>query len=127
MKGLRARRLSVSLAAASLITAFATYAIARDGFGGVFAVAPGMTQNDLQSVMGPPDYIQVRYTQQAWQYCPGRWFDRDKPFVTVWMRDFRVEHLRTYPSGNMGRCEDFISAFRWEDRDGFGAGFGALK
>lgn len=126
MKEPRARRLAASLAAASLITAFATYAIARDGFGGMFAVAPGMTQNDLQSVMGPPDYIQVRYTQQAWQYCPGRWFDRDKPFVTVWMRDFRVEHMRAYPSENMGRCEDFISAFRWEDRDGFGAG-GALK
>src|SRR5690349_17911438 len=120
MKGPRARRAAVWIAAASLFTALAAHAIARDGIGGLFAVAPGMTQTDLQSVMGPPAYIQVRYTQQAWQYCPGRWFDRDKPFVTVWMRDFRVEHLRTYPSGAMGRCEDFIAAFRWEDRDGFG-------
>jgi hypothetical protein len=127
MKGQRARRITASLAAASLITAFATYAIARDGLSGVFAVAPGMTQTDLQSVMGPPAYIQVRYSQQAWQYCPGRWFDRDKPFVTVWFRDFRVEHMRAYPSQNMGRCEDFIAAFRWEDRDGFGNFGGALK
>jgi hypothetical protein len=114
------RRLAVSLAAFSFIGGAAATAVARDDEmpGGFTAIAPGMTHTDLESVMGPPDYIQVRYTQEAYQYCPG-WFDRG-PFVTVWFRNFRVEHMRAYPSRNMGRCEDFISAFRWEDVDGLG-------
>ena len=47
MKGPYARRIAVWMAAASLLTALAAHAIARDGIGGLFAVAPGMTQTDL--------------------------------------------------------------------------------
>lgn len=87
-------------------------------------VAPGMNQTELQSVMGPPDYIQVKGLRQAWQYCPRRFFirfldeyvRRDEPiFVTVWFNDGRVEHMRAYPGNRMGECNDFLAAFRWED------------
>lgn len=86
-------------------------------------VTPGMTQTELQSILGPPDYIQVKGLRQAWQYCP-RFFDRffDRVFdrggvlyVTVWFADGQVEHMRAYQSSAMGSCPDFFAAFRWED------------
>jgi hypothetical protein len=93
-------------------------------------VVPGMTQTELQSVMGPPDYIQVKRLRQAWQYCP-HFFDRlfrrgELFYVTVWFNNGQVDHLRAYPYGVMGTCEDFLAAFRWEDiliDSGAGAGF----
>ncbi len=101
---------------------------------GIRAVAPGMNQTELQSVIGPPDYIQVNGTRQAWQYCPhfleririrrGDFIQslehlfarRDGDyFITVWFLDGQVEHLRAYPEEAMGNCADFYAAFRWED------------
>lgn len=87
-------------------------------------VAPGMNQTELQSVMGPPDYIQVKGLRQAWQFCPRRFFIRflesyvrKEPlvFVTVWFDNGRVKHMRAYPGNRMGECNDFLAAFRWED------------
>jgi hypothetical protein len=87
-------------------------------------VAPGMNQTELQSVLGPPTYIQVKHLRQAWQYCPRRFFIRfldpyvrEEPlvFVTVWFDNGQVQHMRAYPSERMGECEDFLAAFRWED------------
>jgi hypothetical protein len=101
---------------------------------GIRAVAPGMNQTELQSVLGPPDYIQVNGTRQAWQYCPhfleririrrGDFIQsiehlfarRDGDyFITVWFNGGQVEHLRAYPEEAMGNCADFYAAFRWED------------
>jgi hypothetical protein len=90
----------------------------------VALVAPGMNQTELQSVLGPPSYIQVKGLRTAWQYCPRRFrirfldeFFRDElpVFVTVWFDNGRVVHLRAYPTDRMGECEDFLVAFRWED------------
>lgn len=92
--------------------------------GNVALVAPGMNQTELQSVMGPPDYIQVKGLRQAWQYCPRRFFirlldevmrDEKELFVTVWFDNGRVKHMRAYPGRMMGQCEDYLAAFRWED------------
>jgi hypothetical protein len=74
-------------------------------------VVPGMNQTELQSVLGPPDYIQVKYLRSAWQYCPRRFFIRFLDpyvreyireeaaplFVTVWLENGRVVHMRAYP------------------------------
>jgi hypothetical protein len=92
----------------------------------IAGVAPGMNQTELQSVLGPPDYIQVKGLRQAWQYCPPRSFMRfiddvlrretEPPlFVTVWFNSGRVEHMRAYPTRVMGSCNDFLAAFSWED------------
>ncbi|MDQ8699057.1 hypothetical protein [Hyphomicrobium sp. LHD-15] len=95
-------------------------------------VAPGMNQTELQSVLGPPDYIQVKGLRQAWQYCPRRSFMRfiddvfrvneilrrdgeDPLYVTVWFNSGRVEHMRAYPTRVMGSCNDYLAAFSWED------------
>lgn len=94
-------------------------------------VVPGMNQTELQSVMGPPDYIQVKALRQAWQYCPARSFmnflndvlQQERPpdlYTTVWFEDGRVTHMRSYPSRVMGECLDFLAAFRWEDDIGGG-------
>lgn len=84
-------------------------------YGGIELVSPGMNQTELQSVLGPPDYIQIRGPQQAWQYCP-HWFDRrDDLYITVWLNEGRVAHLRAYADPVMGSCNDFLAAFRWED------------
>lgn len=113
---------------------------------GIRAVRPGMNQTELQSVLGPPDYIQVNDTRQAWQYCPHfleRMFTRRGDliqsmehlfarrdgdfFITVWFDNGQVEHLRAYPEEAMGNCADFYAAFRWDDViDGEFGGFGAL-
>lgn len=99
-------------------------------------VRPGMNQTELQSVLGPPQYIQVNGLRQAWQYCPNRFFirfldarwrkyvtHREEMFITVWFYDGQVEHMRAYPDGVMGECQDFFAAFRWEDRiEGIGIG-----
>jgi hypothetical protein len=101
---------------------------------GIRAIAPGMNQTELQSVIGPPDYIQVNGNRQAWQYCPhfleririrrGDFIQsiehlfarRDGDyFITVWFLDGQVEHMRAYPEEAMGNCADFYAAFRWED------------
>lgn len=112
-----------------------------DGVTSVALVAPGMNRTELQSVLGPPDYIQVKGRREAWQYCPRRFFIRfldrffrdDKElFVTVWFNEGRVEHMRAYPSRAMGQCEDFFAAFSWEDviddvpmaAGGYGGGYG---
>jgi hypothetical protein len=90
----------------------------------VALVVPGMNQTELQSVLGPPSYIQVKGLRTAWQYCPRRFrirfldefFREELPvFVTVWFDNGRVVHLRAYPTDRMGECEDFLVAFRWED------------
>jgi hypothetical protein len=98
----------------------------------IAGVAPGMNQTELQSVLGPPDYIQVKGLRQAWQYCPPRSFMRfiddvfrvdqilrresEQPlFVTVWFNSGRVDHMRAYPTRVMGSCNDFLAAFSWED------------
>ncbi len=112
---LAARILARILGGASGL-ALANCAYAQGGFP---LVVPGMTQTELQSVMGPPDYIQVKRLRQAWQYCP-HFFDRfftrgDLFYVTVWFNNGQVDHLRAYPYGVMGTCEDFLAAFRWED------------
>jgi hypothetical protein len=100
---------------------------ARSQGGGPAYVAPGMNQTELQSVLGPPDYIQVKGLRQAWQYCPRRffirfldhWFRQDEElFMTVWFDNGRVQHMRAYPGARMGECEDFLAAFRWEDTIG---------
>jgi len=99
-------------------------------------VAPGMNQTELQSVMGPPDYIQVNGMRQAWQYCPRRGlralfrrtFGHEEPlFVTVWFENGRVRHMRAYPGWTMGECEDFFAAFSWQDDIGGVAGMGMMK
>jgi hypothetical protein len=101
---------------------------------GIRAVQPGMNQTELQSVMGPPDYVQVNGVRQAWQFCPhflerlrirrGDFIQsmehlfarRDGNFfVTVWFLEGQVVHLRAYPDDSMGNCADFYAAFRWED------------
>jgi hypothetical protein len=89
-----------------------------------------MNHTELQSVLGPPDYIQVKGLREAWQFCPRRFRIRfleealrseDDLFVTVWFDNGRVKHMRAYPSRHMGVCEDYIAAFRWEDEiDGAG-------
>ena len=89
-------------------------------------VGPGMNRTELTSVLGPPSYIQVKNLREAWQYCPRRSLTRflqdvlrqERPpelYVTVWFNEGRVEHMRAYPSRVMGRCEDFLAAFSWED------------
>jgi len=98
--------------AAACCVAAATVAFA---YGGIAFVVPGMNQTELQSVLGPPDYIQVRGPQQAWQYCP-HWLDRrDDLYINVWFVEGRVTHLRAYADPVMGSCNDFLAAFRWED------------
>lgn len=114
------------LVAAALLCAGAGKAAAAEP-GNVALVAPGMNQTELQSVMGPPDYIQIKGLRQAWQYCPSRFFirlldevmrDEKELFVTVWLDDGRVKHMRAYPGRMMGQCEDYLAAFRWEDEIG---------
>ncbi|MCC7253309.1 hypothetical protein [Hyphomicrobium sp.] len=89
-------------------------------------VGPGMNRTELTAVLGPPSYIQVKGLREAWQYCPGRSLMRflkevlrqevpPKLYVTVWINEGRVAHMRAYPSNVMGRCEDFLAAFSWED------------
>lgn len=96
-------------------------------------VGPGMNRTELTAVLGPPSYIQVKGLREAWQYCPGRSLVRflqdvlrqERPpdlYVNVWFNEGRVEHMRAYPSRVMGRCEDFLAAFSWEDVIG-GTGF----
>jgi hypothetical protein len=122
--------------------------------GGINAVAQGMSQTDLQSVLGPPDYIQVNGTRQAWQYCPHfmeRLFQRNGNlivtlerliareggnfYITVWFVGPEVVHMRAYPEESMGSCADFYAAFRWDDTidgefigsEGYGAYVGEGK
>lgn len=140
-KKVRSRRAWSLCCGAALALFTAAYA-PRDALSQeVFAidlVTPGMNQTELTSVMGPPTYIQVKNLRQAWQYCPARSFRRfvgdllrfetEPPlFVTVWFNEGRVEHMRAYPSRVMGRCEDFLAAFRWEDviegGDAFAGGY----
>jgi hypothetical protein len=99
-------------------------------------VAPGMNQTEVQSILGPPDYIQVNGLRQAWQFCPRRFRIRlleemmrreDDLFVTVWFDNGRAKHMRAYPSRNMGLCEDYLAAFRWEDEINTIGGGGGFK
>lgn len=108
----RIRRLAVWLLACTLLTGCAHTL----EYGGVPTIMPGMNQTELQAVMGPPDYIQVRGPMQAWQFCP-HWFDghSEDLYVTVWFTDGRVDHMRAYPDKVIASCPDFLAAFRWED------------
>jgi hypothetical protein len=125
---LKVRRLIATVGLALPMCVFLAAGGARearsDGVTSVVLVVPGMNQTELQSVLGPPDYIQVKGLRSAWQYCPRRFFIRfldrffrndDDLFVTVWFNAGRVEHMRAYPGRNMGQCEDFFAAFSWED------------
>lgn len=89
-------------------------------------VGPGMNRTELNAVLGPPSYIQVKGLREAWQYCPGRSLVRflkellreetlPPLYVTVWLNEGRIEHMRAYPSRVMGSCQDFLAAFSWQD------------
>lgn len=125
-----------ALAFAAMASGAARRAAAADPEA-IAIVAPGMNRTELQSVLGPPDYIQVRGLREAWQYCPRRFRIRfleealrreNDLFVTVWFDNGRVKHMRAYPGRNMGLCEDYIAAFSWQDEidgvGGFGGGVG---
>lgn len=131
-----------SLALALMVLGLA--AAPREARGGdesfpIALVAPGMNRTELNSILGPPTYIQVKGLREAWQYCPRRFFIRlldeymrsdDALFVTVWFNEGRVEHMRAYPGRRMGQCEDFLAAFSWEDvieGDGFIQGGYGMK
>lgn len=128
--GRRAWTKWLGVGVASALTMLGGVNLARGNSPGAIAyVRPGMNQTELQSVLGPPDYIQVKELRQAWQYCPRRFFirfldpyvreyitHREEMFITVWFYDGQVEHMRAYPDGIMGECKDFFAAFRWEDR-----------
>lgn len=85
-------------------------------YGGTGLILPGMNQTELQGVMGPPDYIQVRGQRQAWQYCPHLFDGRNEDlYVTVWLTSGRVDHMRAYGADKIATCPDYLAAFRWED------------
>lgn len=85
-------------------------------YGGISMIMPDMNQTELQAIMGPPDYIQVKRRREAWQYCPRLFDGRDENlFITIWFNRGRVVHFRAYPDYKMGSCQDFFAAFRWED------------
>lgn len=124
-------RLAIAMTLASAVI-FAPRPATSEEFA-IALVAPGMNQTELQSVLGPPSYIQVKGLRTAWQYCPRRFFIRFLDpyvrdavreaaplFVTVWFDNGRVVHMRAYPGERMGECEDFLAAFRWEDDIGGG-------
>lgn len=120
----------LGIAIASALTLLGGVQLARGNSPeAIVYVRPGMNQTELQSVLGPPDYIQANGRRQAWQFCPRRFFirfldarwrkyvtHREEMFITVWFYDGQVEHMRAYPDGIMGECKDFFAAFRWEDR-----------
>jgi hypothetical protein len=103
-----------------------SFAIMEEEPFAIALVGPGMNRTELTAVLGPPSYIQVKGLREAWQYCPGRSLVRflkellreetlPPLYVTVWFNEGRVEHMRAYPTRVMGRCEDFLAAFSWED------------
>jgi outer membrane protein assembly factor BamE (lipoprotein component of BamABCDE complex) len=127
-----ATRLGLGLTALLAVCSTPADTRAEESFA-IALVGPGMNRTELTSVLGPPSYIQVKGLREAWQYCPRRSLTRflqdvlrqERPpdlYVTVWFNEGRVEHMRAYPSRVMGRCEDFLAAFSWEDAIG-GAGF----
>jgi hypothetical protein len=137
----RSRRLKLSHRARTIAVLAATSlgasSIATAGDLSIGDIGPGMNQTELQSVLGPPDYIQYNGPRQAWQYCPHfierllrkrgdivedveRLIARQDSksgdfFITVWFTEGQVEHMRAYPEEAMGSCVDFYRAFRWED------------
>lgn len=127
--------------AATLTTALTTTATSGGETFAIALVAPGMNRTEITATMGPPTYIQVKRLREAWQYCPGRSLtrflqdllrqERDPDlYVTVWFNEGRVEHMRAYPSRVMGKCEDFLAAFSWEDSiegGGFAGGAYPIK
>jgi hypothetical protein len=131
------RSFSLVLAFATLLCGGPISSRAEDDGFAIEAIGPGMNRTELTAVLGPPSYIQVRYRREAWQYCPGRSLTRflqdvlrqprdPELYVTVWLNEGRVEHMRAYPSKVMGQCEDFLAAFSWEDvieGDGFAGGY----
>lgn len=130
------RGFGLALAFVAFLSAAPASSSAEDGFA-IDLVGPGMNRTELTAVLGPPSYIQVRYRREAWQYCPGRSLTRflqdvlrqprdPELYVTVWLNEGRVEHMRAYPSKVMGQCEDFLAAFSWEDvieGDSFAGGY----
>lgn len=120
------KNFGIALGLGLALVAFAAKDNARAGDEAfpIAQVAPGMNRTELNAVMGPPTYIQVKGLREAWQYCPRPFFIRrfdeymraeDALFVTVWFNEGRVEHMRAYPGKRMGMCEDFLAAFSWED------------
>jgi hypothetical protein len=105
--------LCIQLLAAGALCGYSQDAFAHNG---VALVRPGLTQTELQALLGPPDYIQLKGRRQAWQYCDHLLYDQTGDlYVTVWFFDGLVEHMRALPEDNMGGCEEYIAMFRWED------------
>src|SRR5688572_16912111 len=70
-----ARWLGIGVASALTLLGGAKLALGNSPEAIVY-VRPGMNQTELQSVLGPPDYVQANGRRQAWQYCPSRFFIR---------------------------------------------------
>lgn len=85
----------------------------------LIAVQPGMTSTELQSVLGPPDYIHNKNFREAWQYCDTGLLTRDRgSYAIIWLVSGQVTGLKAYPNSIMGTCLEFIQAFRWEEVPG---------
>lgn len=76
-------------------------------------ITPGMTTQELQSLMGPPQNRQFSGTNEAWQYCATGAVSDD--YLLVWVNSGTVTGLQTYKNTETGMCTSFFQTVEWED------------
>ena len=79
-------------------------------------ITPGMTKQELQSLLGPPQNRQFSGSNEAWQYCATDYtgFESDS-YLLVWINSGVVTGMQTYRNTLIGTCESFFRTVKWDE------------
>lgn len=101
----------VAFLALALLAACASHTQFNSSSAGIRA---GMTADDLQKLMGPPQNRQFKGDHEAWQWCSTGYMEADS-YVLVWLTKGVVTGMQTYTNTRTGPCESFFRTANWEE------------
>jgi hypothetical protein len=79
-------------------------------------IEPGMTQNQVLSVMGTPGNRQFEGSNEAWQWCRTGWEMTGDSYIVVWFYRGYVTGMNSYKNFQYGSCSAFYRTINWEER-----------
>lgn len=110
------RPFCVAFVASALLAACATQDTSSRTqlFSSSVGIRAGMTADDLQKLMGPPQNRQFEGRDEAWQWCSTGYAEPDA-YVLVWLSRGVVTGMQTYNNTRTGPCESFFRTVKWTD------------
>jgi hypothetical protein len=104
------KHIFLALSVAGCLSACATQPLTKK----TLLIEPGMSKDDVLSVMGSPGNRQFKGNKEAWQYCQTGWSADE--YILIWLVDGTVAQTQTYANTEHGGlCTSFFRTVDWEE------------